>query len=126
VLVLSWNLYHGRSVPPSGRNLYREFAEKLAGWQWDAALLQEVPPWWPPALAADCGAEAHMALTSRNLFLPLRRFVAERRPDVIKSTPSSVPRATPRRRRATSWAGRVARPRSWEETSTRARRAHQA
>jgi endonuclease/exonuclease/phosphatase family metal-dependent hydrolase len=85
VLVLSWNLYHGRSVPPSGRNLYREFAEKLAGWQWDVALLQEVPPWWPHALGADCRAEAHLALTSRNLFLPLRRFIAERRPDVIKS-----------------------------------------
>jgi endonuclease/exonuclease/phosphatase family metal-dependent hydrolase len=85
MLVLSWNLYHGRSVPPSRRNLYREFAERLAGWRWDVALLQEVPPWWPPALGADCGAQAHGALTSRNAFLGARRFVAERWPDVIKS-----------------------------------------
>jgi endonuclease/exonuclease/phosphatase family metal-dependent hydrolase len=85
VLVLSWNLYHGRSVPPAGRNLYAAFAEKLCGWQWDVALLQEVPPWWPAALEADCGAEAHLALTSRNALLPLRRLIAERWPDVIKS-----------------------------------------
>ena len=85
MLVLSWNLYHGRSVPPSGRDLYAEYAAKLAGWRWDVALLQEVPPWWPPALGADCDAEAHFALTSRNAFLPLRRFIAERWPDLIKS-----------------------------------------
>jgi endonuclease/exonuclease/phosphatase family metal-dependent hydrolase len=85
VLVLSWNLKHGRSEPPSRRDLYGEFAEMLAGWQWDVALLQEVPPWWPSALGADCSAEAHLALTSRNLFLPPRRFIAERWPDIIKS-----------------------------------------
>ena len=45
----------------------------LAGWEWDVALLQEVPPWWPPALARACGAQARTALTSRNALLPLRR-----------------------------------------------------
>jgi endonuclease/exonuclease/phosphatase family metal-dependent hydrolase len=49
------------------------------------ALLQEVPPWWPPALAARCAAEQRTALTSRNAVLPLRRALAERWPDVIKS-----------------------------------------
>lgn len=83
--VLTWNLYHGRSVPPSGRNLLPEFTAALAGWEWDVALLQEVPPWWPPHLGAACGASARTALTSRNCGLPLRRWIAERRPDLIKS-----------------------------------------
>jgi endonuclease/exonuclease/phosphatase family metal-dependent hydrolase len=85
VLVLSWNLYHGRATPPAGRDLYEEFAQRLGEWAWDVALLQECPPWWPAALGAGCGAQAFRALTSRNQLLPLRRFIAQRRPDIIKS-----------------------------------------
>src|SRR5918998_886282 len=83
--LLPWNLYHGRSVPPSGRDLLPEFSAALAGWEWDVALLQEVPPWWPPALGAACEASARTALTSRNLGLPVRRWIARRWPDLIKS-----------------------------------------
>ena len=83
--VLTWNLFHGRAVPPAGRELKAEFADALAGWAWDVALLQEVPPWWPAALARACDADARTVLTSRNSLLALRRFVAERRPDLIKS-----------------------------------------
>jgi endonuclease/exonuclease/phosphatase family metal-dependent hydrolase len=85
MLVLTWNLFHGRSVPDSPRDLLDEFAARLASWEWDVALLQEVPPWWPAALGRACGASAHTALTSRNWLLPLTRRVAQRRPDVIKS-----------------------------------------
>jgi endonuclease/exonuclease/phosphatase family metal-dependent hydrolase len=83
--VLTWNLFHGRSVPDTPRSLQREFTDTLAGWAWDVALLQEVPPWWPPLLARGCGAAARSARTSRNALLPLRRWVAQRRPDLIKS-----------------------------------------
>jgi len=83
--VLSWNLYHGRAVPPAGRPLLGEFAAILAGWEWDVALLQEVPPWWPSPLARAAGAQERHVLTSRNSLLPLRRFVAERWPDAIRS-----------------------------------------
>ena len=72
-------------MPASGRELLDEFRARIAGWDWDVALLQEVPPWWPPALARAAGADERMALTSRNELLALRRFVAERRPDLIKS-----------------------------------------
>ena len=59
--VLTWNLYHGRADPPAGRPLFDEFAAMLAGWSWDVALLQEVPPWWPPQLArATDAAERHV------------------------------------------------------------------
>src|SRR5947209_5556043 len=67
--VLTWNLFHGRAVPGTGRDLLAEFARSLAGWSWDVALLQEVPPWWAPALARECGAEVALALTSRNALL---------------------------------------------------------
>ena len=83
--MLTWNLYHGRAVPPAGRPLLREFATALAGWAWDVALLQEVPPWWPPALAAEAGADQRTVLTSRNQLLPLRRAIASRAPDLLKS-----------------------------------------
>jgi endonuclease/exonuclease/phosphatase family metal-dependent hydrolase len=83
--VLTWNLFHGRAVPDAPRSLRDEFAARLAAWEWDVALLQEVPPWWPPALGAACGASARTAPTSRNWLLPITRLAAERRPDVIKS-----------------------------------------
>jgi endonuclease/exonuclease/phosphatase family metal-dependent hydrolase len=60
-----------------------EFSRSLAGWSWDVALLQEVPPWWPSKLAAATGASARMALTSRNTCLPLRRAIASRNPDLL-------------------------------------------
>lgn len=85
--VVSWNLFHGRAVPPAGRPLLHEFATTLAGWEWDVALLQEVPPWWPPLLARACGDDAVLAhvRTSRNALLPLRRALSTRRPDLLKS-----------------------------------------
>jgi endonuclease/exonuclease/phosphatase family metal-dependent hydrolase len=84
--VLTWNLKHGRSVPGAGRDLLPEFAAALAQWDWDVALLQEVPPWWPEALAALTGAEFRLVLTSRNALLPVRRAIAVRWPELIKSS----------------------------------------
>jgi endonuclease/exonuclease/phosphatase family metal-dependent hydrolase len=83
--VLTWNLFHGRALPPRDEDLFDAFAERLSTWSWDVALLQEVPPWWPPALARACGAEERHALTSRNALLPLRRLVARCRPELLKA-----------------------------------------
>jgi endonuclease/exonuclease/phosphatase family metal-dependent hydrolase len=85
MLVLSWNLFHGRSVPDAPHSLLAGFSEQLAAWEWDVALLQEVPPWWPPALGRACRASARTALTSRNWLLPVSRWAAQRRPDLVKS-----------------------------------------
>ncbi len=49
------------------------------------ALLQEVPPWWPPELAAVAGAQERSVLTSRNSLLWLRRLISEANPDILKS-----------------------------------------
>ena len=70
-------------MPAAGRPLLVEFCRTLAGWSWDVALLQEVPPWWPRLLAAASGADARLALTSRNSFLPARRAIAARNPDLL-------------------------------------------
>ena len=83
LLVLTFNLFHGRAVPAAGRPLAAEFAGALAGWEWDVALLQEVPPWWPGPLARACGASARMALTSRNWGYAARRAIAARNPDLL-------------------------------------------
>lgn len=83
--ILTWNLFHGRAAPPAGRDLLPAFSAAIAAWPWDVALLQEVPPWWPAPLARAAGAEARSALTSRNALLPLRRAVAVRWPDLVKS-----------------------------------------
>jgi endonuclease/exonuclease/phosphatase family metal-dependent hydrolase len=85
VRVLTWNLYHGRAVPPAGRPLLAEYATTIAGWEWELALLQEVPPWWPPTLAAAARAEQRTVLTSRNSCLPVRRAIASRAPDLLKA-----------------------------------------
>jgi endonuclease/exonuclease/phosphatase family metal-dependent hydrolase len=82
---LTWNLFHGRSQPPSGRDLSAQFSAKLAGWSWDVALLQEVPPWWPSLLADAAGAQQRHVLTSRNFGRRCRRAVATRWPDLARS-----------------------------------------
>jgi len=83
--LLTWNLFHGRAVPPAGRDLLSEFTAALGSWEWDAALLQEVPPWWPSALASALDSDHRMVLTSRNALLPVRRAIADRWPDLIKA-----------------------------------------
>ncbi len=105
---VSWNLFHGRDFPPDpelftwrsrllriternathlqvNRDLLAEFAEVLAGAEWDIALLQECPPRFAAHLARACGAEVHRALTSRNSFGSLRAAAARLNPDLIAS-----------------------------------------
>jgi endonuclease/exonuclease/phosphatase family metal-dependent hydrolase len=105
---VSWNLFHGRDFPPDAdlftwrsrllraternaahvqvnRDLEAEFAEMLAGAEWDVALLQECPPRFATSLARACEAEAHRVLTSRNSFGSLRGFAARFNPDLIAS-----------------------------------------
>jgi endonuclease/exonuclease/phosphatase family metal-dependent hydrolase len=82
--VLTWNLFHGRSLPGSGRDLTAEFATAIAAWEWDVALLQEVPPWFPVRLGAASGASVRSARTSRGWVAPLRGL-ARVAPDLVKS-----------------------------------------
>lgn len=105
---LAWNLFHGRDFPPDpalftwrsrllrvgernathvqvNRDLTAEFAELLAGAEWDVALLQECPPRFAAPLARACDAEAHRVLTSRNSLGALRALAARANPDLVAS-----------------------------------------
>jgi endonuclease/exonuclease/phosphatase family metal-dependent hydrolase len=93
--LLSWNLFHGRDAPPASglgtthtevnRSLHDEFLAKLAGWDWDVALLQEAPPRWFDDLQEETEAAGVRVLTSRNWLSPLRGLLAEWSPDLIRS-----------------------------------------
>ncbi len=110
VRALSWNLFHGRDHPPepelltwrsrlTGRtergashaqvnvDLRSSFDSVVAGADWDAALLQECPPRWAEHLATACGADPHLAPTSRNLprLGRVQAWIADRNPDLIAS-----------------------------------------
>lgn len=67
------------------RSLRREFAGRLAGWEWDVALLQEAPPRWLGELERATGADGVRDLTARNSIAPLRAAIADWNPDLIKS-----------------------------------------
>lgn len=105
---VSWNLFHGRDFPPDpalftwrsrllrieergathvqvNRDLESEFAQVLAGAEWDVALLQECPPRFAAALERECAAGSHRVLTSRNSLGPLRALAARINPDLIAS-----------------------------------------
>jgi endonuclease/exonuclease/phosphatase family metal-dependent hydrolase len=111
LIVLSWNVFHGRDWPPDpvlrrsrrlrtlllrttvhddthvqvNRSLFDEFAGVLASARWDVCLLQECPPRWRDRLADECQASAFAALTSRNWLAPVRRAIAEHNPDLMGS-----------------------------------------
>lgn len=108
IRALTWNVFHGRDFPPDpglrtkrsrflrlternethvqvNADLSRHFHALIAGPTWDVALLQEFPPRWAEQLAKRCGAEGHLALTSRNSCAALRRLGAIINPDLIGS-----------------------------------------
>lgn len=89
---MTWNLFHGRDHPPDApgyvdvrASLRREFAQTLAAMEWDVALLQEAPLRWFRDLARESRASGVAVATSRDQLAWLRGWVAERRPDLIKS-----------------------------------------
>lgn len=67
------------------RSLHAEFAALLARFGWDIALLQETPPRFFREFAFKSGAQGRMLKTSRNQLGFVRGFIADRRPDLIKS-----------------------------------------
>jgi endonuclease/exonuclease/phosphatase family metal-dependent hydrolase len=88
VRAITWNLFHGRDLPVEvdyKRSLHAEFAALLARFEWDVALLQEAPPRWFNELAFAAGAQGRLVKTSRNQFGFLRGWIADLRPDLMKS-----------------------------------------
>ncbi|HEX2416061.1 MAG TPA: endonuclease/exonuclease/phosphatase family protein [Thermoleophilaceae bacterium] len=110
--VLSWNLYHGRDLPPDpalftlrsrlfrhternathvqvNRPLLTEFTQVLDGLEWDVALLQEAPPRWFAELCRRTRSSGVLVRTSRNLPGALETAqwaLANLNPDLIASS----------------------------------------
>ena len=85
--VLTWNLFHGRAVPAAPRSLLRRVrrARSPAG-SGTSRCCRRSRRGGRRALGRARGRRAQRtALTSRNALLPLRRAIADRRPDLIKS-----------------------------------------
>lgn len=107
--VLTWNIFHGRDFPPTetlrntlrsrlfrvteddgtyvqvNRRLLGEYAGMIAAADWDACLLQEVPPDWAGPLAGASGAVGLRQLTSRNQLRPATTLLGRWNPDLIAS-----------------------------------------
>ena len=99
VRVLTWNLYHGRSPTAVGALAAERVRRRARGWAWDVALLQEVPPWWPPMLARAAARSSARGSPRATGCCRLRRAVSARNPDVLKSGGGGGerdPRARPR------------------------------
>ncbi len=81
--VATWNLFHGRTEPPTRANLLSAFAAALRTKPWDVCGLQEVPPWWAAELGERTGASARMVRTSlvRGAFPGLQKAVHDRDPE---------------------------------------------
>jgi endonuclease/exonuclease/phosphatase family metal-dependent hydrolase len=77
LLVRTWNLYHGRTYPKSGRT-YLERMVRLASLDApDVVALQEVPLWALGRLERWSGMQTLWAVTVPNLLGPLARFLTD-------------------------------------------------
>jgi endonuclease/exonuclease/phosphatase family metal-dependent hydrolase len=85
LLVRTWNVYHGRTSPPS-RRLHLEEAVRLVTQDApDIVALQEVPPWALPGLTAWSGMRAYGEQTKRSLLGPLAQFLQRLDPIHVRS-----------------------------------------
>ena len=67
LLVRSWNLFHGNTLPPTRHSCLREMVELAVADAPDIVCLQEVPVWAVPRLAEWSGLHAFPAVARRGL-----------------------------------------------------------
>jgi endonuclease/exonuclease/phosphatase family metal-dependent hydrolase len=65
LLLRTWNLFHGNTVPPQRQAYLEEMVRLAAADEPDVVLLQEVPAWALPRLAEWSGMQSFGALASR-------------------------------------------------------------
>ena len=86
LLVRTWNLYHGRTYPKSGRT-YLERMVRLASLDApDVVALQEVPLWALGRLERWSGMQALWAVTVPSFLGPVARFVTDLDPARVRFT----------------------------------------
>jgi endonuclease/exonuclease/phosphatase family metal-dependent hydrolase len=75
LLVRTWNLYHGRTFPKSGRTYLERMVRLISLDAPDAVALQEVPLWALGRLERWSGMQAIWAVTVPNFLGPVARFL---------------------------------------------------
>jgi endonuclease/exonuclease/phosphatase family metal-dependent hydrolase len=67
ILVRSWNVFHGNTLPPTRRSHLREMIELAASGSPDVVCLQEIPVWAVPRLAEWSRMRAFAAVARRGM-----------------------------------------------------------
>jgi endonuclease/exonuclease/phosphatase family metal-dependent hydrolase len=76
MLVRTWNLYHGRTHPKSGRTYLERMIRLMTIDAPDVVALQEVPTWALGLLERWSGMQAEWAITVPNFLGPVARLVS--------------------------------------------------
>jgi endonuclease/exonuclease/phosphatase family metal-dependent hydrolase len=85
LLVVTWNLFHGRTVPPSGEAHLEEMVGLIAAAAPGVACLQELPVWALERLERWSGMQPITAVTMPALGGALASRLTERAPDRLRS-----------------------------------------
>jgi endonuclease/exonuclease/phosphatase family metal-dependent hydrolase len=86
LLVRSWNLYHGRTHPPTPKLYLEQMVRLVTADAPDLVALQEVPLWAVRRLEAWSGMQAWWAMTMPALLGPLARRVTDADPQRFRSS----------------------------------------
>lgn len=87
LLVHSWNVFHGNTVPPERRAFLREMVELVTAGDPDVVCLQEVPVWALGRLAGWSGMQAFGAVGAEPLLgsAEIGRWVTELHHGLLRS-----------------------------------------
>jgi endonuclease/exonuclease/phosphatase family metal-dependent hydrolase len=84
LLVRTWNVYHGRTYPKSGRTYLERMVRLISLDAPSAVCLQEVPIWALGKLERWSGMQPVWAVTVHNFLGPLARFITNLDPVRVK------------------------------------------
>ncbi|MGH3044561.1 MAG: endonuclease/exonuclease/phosphatase family protein [Gaiellaceae bacterium] len=86
LLVRTWNVYHGRTHPPTSKLYLEQMVRLVTGDAPDLVALQEVPLWAVRRLGHWSGMQASWAMTMPALLGPLARHVTNADPERFRSS----------------------------------------
>jgi endonuclease/exonuclease/phosphatase family metal-dependent hydrolase len=86
LLVRSWNLYHGRTHPPTSKLHLERMIRLITADAPDLVALQEVPLWAVRRVGSWSGMQASWAMTMPALLGPLARRVTDVQPERFRSS----------------------------------------
>jgi endonuclease/exonuclease/phosphatase family metal-dependent hydrolase len=86
LLVRSWNVYHGRTHPPTSKLYLEQMVRLVTGDAPDVVALQEVPLWAVRRLEHWSGMQVSWAMTMPALLGPLARHVTDADPERFRSS----------------------------------------